>query len=173
MCKALGRLLGLLVLSLGFHPSAIAGESGFLTLGAGAFEVAQGNNRAAEAYAAYRFSPRLLADKFGPVFRGIGPMIGLNANTDGGVFGYGDLFIDIRPTENIVIWPSAGIGGYREGNSRPLGGIVQFHAELFVGYSISEKQMLGISYQHVSNAGIHDINPTADSIYATYTLTTW
>lgn len=173
MRKTTAQLLAILILNLCFLAPAVAEERGHLTLGVGAFEVAHSDARAAEAFVNYRFSPRLFADKFGPVFRGIGPMLGLNANTDGGVFGYGDLFLDIRPTENIVIWPSAGIGGYRQGNSRSLGGIFQFHAELFAGYRISERQMIGISYQHISNAGTHDSNPTADSIYATYTLTTW
>lgn len=177
MNKAAPHLLLALILAPGLllPPAGAAetGQTGHLTLGAGVFEAFQGNNRAAEGYLAYRFAPRLFGDRFGPAFRGIGPMVGLNANSDGGVFGYGDLFLDIRPTENTVIWPSAGIGGYRRGNSVPLGGVFQFHAELFLGYRVTDNQMLGLSYQHISNAGIHASNPTADSFYLTYTLALW
>lgn len=174
MNKAPAHLLLALFLAPGLLlPPAKAEETGHLTLGAGVFEAFQGHNRAAEGYMAYRFSPRLLGDLFGPAFHGIGPMVGLNANSDGGIFGYGDLFLDIRPTENTVIWPSAGIGGYRRGNSVPLGGVFQFHAELFLGYRVTDNQMLGLSYQHISNAGIHASNPTADSLYLNYTLALW
>lgn len=159
------------VMSLCFFGSAKADDRGFLTLGGGAYEVAKSSNRVPGFYAAYRFAPRLFEDRFGSVFHGIGPMLGVLGNTDGSVYGYGDLFIDIRPTENLVIWPSAGIGGYRQGSGQDLGGIFQFHAELFVGYSISKRQMLGISLQHISNADTHDINPTSNSLFATYTIT--
>lgn len=170
MNKLAGRILLALLLYFTLITNSFAEDKDFLTLGAGAFEFIHPDDAEPAGFVSYRFAPRLFADTFGPIFRGIGPMVGVMANTDGGVFGYGDVFLDIRPTDNLVIWPSAGIGGYRLGDSKPLGGTFQFHLEVFVGYSFAERHMLGISYQHVSNAGIQDINPTADSLYLSYSI---
>jgi len=155
----------LLCLSTGIH----AEEKDYFTLGGGAFEVLDSGKAEPAAFGNYRFAPRAFADYLGDKFRGIGPMVGLMANTDGGLFGHGAIFADIRPTENLVIWPTAGLGGYRRGNSIDLGGTFQFYLEIFMGYRMAKKHMLGISYQHISNAGVQDRNPAADSIFITYT----
>lgn len=164
-------LVAALVCGLFSGQIARAAESDFLSIGAGAFDVINQDREAPAGFMAYRFSPRVLHDYLGPYFHGIGPMIGILANTDGGLYGHGDLLLDIRPTDNLVIWPSAGFGGYHQGDSRDLGGVFEFHLELFMGYRLQEQHMLGISWQHISNAGSHDINPSADSVFLTYTIT--
>jgi len=159
-----------ILLTFAVATGAVADNNDVLTVGAGAFEFIDGEEVEPAGFASYRFSPRIFDDYFGTMFQGIGPMAGLMANTDGGLFGHGDLFLDIRPTENLVIWPSVGIGGYRRGNSMDLGGVFQFHVEFFFGYRLRRDQMLGFSYQHISNAGIQDRNPAADLIFLTYSV---
>lgn len=162
-------LLALALSSL--STAAMAGDRhDQLTLGMGAFDVPGIDYLSAEGSLTYRFAPRLFADEFGSMFHGVGPQIGLKANTDGGVYGYGGMFLDIRPTDNIVIWPSAGAGGYRQGNSIDLGGTFQFHLEVFGGYRVAPGHMLGVSFQHVSNANIHRHNPGVNSYFLTYTV---
>lgn len=159
----------LLLLTLVATSATAEHQKDSLTLGLGAFDVPGLDYLAAEGFMTYRFAPRLFADQLGPMFHGIGPQVGLKANTDGGVYGHGGVFIDIRPTEKVVIWPSAGAGGYRQGNSIDLGGVFQFHLEVFGGYRVASGHMLGISFQHVSNANIHKHNPGVNSYFLTYT----
>jgi hypothetical protein len=151
-----------------------ADEPDYLQLGVGAFDVTDGDRLSAEGYAEYRFGRRLGAeiagDPGGDWWHGAGPLVGLRANGDGGIFGFGGVFLDIRPHERLVLWPSAGIGGWREGGSRDLGGTFQFHLETFIGYRIAERHMLGVSFQHISNAGLHSKNPGADSVFMTYSI---
>lgn len=160
----------LLCLCLWPHQPAHADGRDVLTVGLGAVDVLDTDALAGEGYMAYRFAPRLFADRLGDVFHGIGPMVGWRGNTDGGLFGYGDAFLDLRPSERLVLWPSVGIGGYRAGDSRDLGGVFQFHLEVFAGYRVAERHMLGVSFQHVSNAGLHEKNPGTNSIFVTYSI---
>jgi lipid A 3-O-deacylase len=164
------HLLLTLVLSSAAASTAAADRRDALTLGLGAHDVPGLEYLSAEASLTYRFAPRLFADHFGPMFHGIGPQVGLKANTDGGVYGHGGVFLDIRPTDNIVIWPAAGAGGYSQGNSIDLGGVFQFYLEIFGGYRFAPGHMLGISFQHVSNASIHKHNPGVNSYFLTYTV---
>jgi lipid A 3-O-deacylase len=163
-------LLLLLLLGTTTIPAMAGERRDNLTLGLGAFDVPGTEYLSAVGSLTYRFAPRLFADEFGPMFHGLGPQIGLKANTDGGIYGYGGVFLDIRPTDNIVIWPSAGAGAYGQGSSIDLGGTFQFHLEVFGGYRMAPGQMLGLSFQHVSNAGIHRRNPGVNSYFLTYSI---
>lgn len=170
------RVLFLFILSIFISHPAHGQDStifadGVLTVGAGAFDVTDGNSLTGEGFVSYHFGHRGLRNRFGEFFRGVGPMIGLKANTDGGIMGHGSLFLDLRPSRKWVLWPSAGLGGYRKGDSRHLGGVFQFHLGGQIGYRWTERSMLGVSLQHVSNAGLHDANPGADSVFLTYSIT--
>jgi hypothetical protein len=90
------------------------------------------------------------------------------ANTDGGIFGYGGAYVEFRPVDRIVLLPSAGVGGYRQGGSKPLGGVFQFHLGFTAVYQFDNDSRLGITFAHISNAGIHDRNPGANSLLLTY-----
>ena len=159
------------VASLALVPATgAADQPGQLTLGLGAFDAFDHDELSAEGLAEYRFGARMFEDNFGPRFQGLGPMVGIRVNTDRGVTGYGSLFTDICPFERWYLWPSAGIAGYSEGDSRDLGGVFQFHLGLAAGYRVTERTRIGIAYQHVSNADIHDRNPGADSLFLTVTF---
>lgn len=167
LCRAI-IVLGSFATLIG--PVQAGGIASYATVGVGAFDILDGDALAADAFVSYRFADRLFDESSGPFFRGIGPMVGIKANTDGGLAGYGSLFLDLRPSERWVLWPSAGLAGYRQGDSRDLGGTFVFHLEATIGYRIAERHMLGISYQHLSNAGIQPINPGTDSLFLSYTF---
>lgn len=99
----------------------------------------------------------------------LGPAIGLMANTDGGVFGYGGLYADIA-YGNFIVTPLAGFGGYREGDSTDLGGVFQFRLSIGVSYQFENRHRLGLNLAHVSNATIHEINPGEEELYLTYAI---
>ena len=91
-------------------------------------------------------------------------------NTDRGVFGYGGIYADIRLGDRMVVYPSAGLGGYSEGDSRNLGGVFQFHLGVTAAYRFEDDSSLGITVTHISNASIHDETPGVESILLTYTV---
>ena len=91
------------------------------------------------------------------------------ANTDGGVFGYGGVYIDLT-WGDIVITPLVGLGGYAEGDSKDLGGVFQFLASGTVAYVFPNGSRLGVRLGHLSNAGIHDDNPGEEDLMLTYSL---
>lgn len=98
----------------------------------------------------------------------IGPAIRLLGNTDGGVFGYAGIDADVA-YGNVVITPLLGAGGYAEGGSKHLGGVFQFRVGLGIAYEFANRTRLGLRLSHLSNAGIHDKNPSEEELYITYT----
>lgn len=149
---------------------ALAEERSYLTVGAGAFGFLDQGHLSGAFTIEYRFGSEGLSEWGPPWFHGLGPEIGLQANTEGGLFGFADLFLDLQPTERLVIWPGAGLGGYRQGNSRDLGGIQQFHLGLFGGYRLAKRHLLGFSLQHISNAGTQETDPGTNALFLTYSL---
>lgn len=99
----------------------------------------------------------------------LGPAVGLVANTDGGVFGYGGVYADIA-YGNFVVTPLAALGGYRQGDSSDLGGVFQFRLSLGLSYQFENRHRLGLNVAHISNKNIHDTNPGEEEIYLTYAI---
>jgi hypothetical protein len=98
----------------------------------------------------------------------LGPAIGVMANTDGGVFGYGGVYIDVA-WGDVLITPLVGLGGYAEGGSKDLGGVFQFLASGTVAYAFPNGSRLGIRLSHLSNASIHH-NPGVEDLMLIYSL---
>jgi hypothetical protein len=165
------------VLAAGPAPSAVAQEAkapeplrDHLQLGVGYFDVFDGDRESVDVGAVYRPSVRYFEAAFGNRWRGVGPQVGLRGNTDGGILGHAGFYLDIRPAARIVVWPGINVGGWRKGDSRDLGGTFQFMSELYVGYRLGWGDLVGVSLQHVSNAGLHERNPGGDTVMLTYTV---
>lgn len=107
--------------------------------------------------------------RMGEKLYGFGPLIGLMGNTDGGVNGYGGLYVDLAICEDIVT-PIAALSGYAQGDSSDLGGVFQFRIGLGAAYEFANKLRLGVRLSHLSNASIHDDNPGEEEIYLTVAL---
>jgi hypothetical protein len=98
-----------------------------------------------------------------------GPVVGLLANTHGGVFGYGGIYSDLT-YGRLIVTPLAGLGGYSRGKSIDLGGTFQFRLSLNIAYRIDNASRLGLQFAHISNAGIHDRNPGENEWLLTYSI---
>ena len=167
--RRLAPLIGAaLVFSPGTVAAAAAPEPDHLSLSLGAFDALKQDFPAGELRIEYRSGWRLF--DHGGWFRGIGPMLGLMANTDGAVFGYGALYAEFRPTERLSVRPSSGIGGYHRGDGVELGGVFEFHLGATVDYRLDHGHRLGVTYAHISNSNIHDENPGVDSLLVTYSI---
>jgi hypothetical protein len=144
-------------------PAQLAGdEASYLDLGVGSFGSGPGHPApdSAEGRVELRYGKKLFY---------LGPALGLLANTNGGIFGYGGLYADVR-LGDLVITPFGGIGGYDRGSGERLGGTFEFRLSLAVAYELANRSRLGVQYAHISNAGIHDINPGDNELLVTYSL---
>ena len=64
--------------------------------------------------------------------------------------------------------PSFGFGYYEDGNGKKLGNKVQFRTTLEFSYQLANKDRIGISFGHISNANIGNKNPGAEIISISY-----
>ncbi len=134
------------------------GEPAFLTLGVGLFDVAD-----EDTAPWFRLEYR-------PDFRvwKIFPMLGVSANTDFGLYGYFGLGVDIYFGRRLVVTPSAAVGAYEEGDSKDLGGILEFRTGVEVAWRLDDWSRVGLAYHHISNAGIYERNPGTEIATVTF-----
>ena len=64
--------------------------------------------------------------------------------------------------------PSFGVGYYDDGNGKKLGNKVEFRTTLEFSYQLVNKDRIGISFGHISNANIGNKNPGAEIISISY-----
>ena len=64
--------------------------------------------------------------------------------------------------------PSFGVGYYDDGNGKKLGNKVEFRTTLEFSYQLVNKDRIGISFGHISNANIGDKNLGAEIISISY-----
>jgi hypothetical protein len=98
------------------------------------------------------------------------PMLGGFVTTDGSVYGYGGVFIDIYLTDQFVARPSAAVGAYSKGSGKDLGGTLEFRTAIELAWQFANSSRLGVELAHVSNAGIYDVNPGAETLTVNYSL---
>jgi len=64
--------------------------------------------------------------------------------------------------------PSFGVGYYDDGNGKKLGNKIEFRSTLEISYQLVNKDRIGISFGHISNANIGNKNPGAEIISLSY-----
>ena len=158
--RQIASLIAAVALLWAAAATARADEPAFFAASVGGFDV-NDDETSAEFRLEYRSDYRLWH---------FGPMIGLMANSDGGVYGYGGLFIDVFFGDNWVVMPNAALGGYRQGSSKDLGQVLEFRTGLEIAYRFADESRLGLAFQHISNAGLDDKNPGTESLVLTYAI---
>ena len=96
------------------------------------------------------------------------PFVGLMVNAESGKYFYTGLRKDFNLSSNWNITPSFAIGYYDRGSSKDLGHNVEFRSQIEVSYRTSNKNRMGISINHISNASIADQNPGTESIVLSF-----
>lgn len=109
----------------------------------------------------------------------IEPALGLTANGDGGTYAYLSFRLDAAETLAALTGgdppPAAerrwrligytGVGHYRAGDEgRDLGGPIQFRSGLELSRRTGPRSRLGLSFDHLSNAGLYDSNRGSESL---------
>ena len=154
----LGSLLGALLLIGALAGPARAQDPDFLTFGAGAFDY-NDDSTAGVVSLAYLSAKRLLF---------LQPLGGLMVTFDGGVYGYAGLGLDVFFGRRIVATPSLSVGLYGQGDGKDLGHVVEFRSAIQIAYRFDDRSRLGVMLHHLSNAGIDDTNPGANTVMLTY-----
>lgn len=111
------------------------------------------------------------------------PALGLTANGDGGTYGYLSFRVDALaglaglgggaapapPAERPwLLTFYTGLGHYRRGDDgRELGGPLEFRSGLELSRRLGARTRLGLSFDHLSNAGVYDDNPGTESLVLT------
>ena len=64
--------------------------------------------------------------------------------------------------------PSFGTGIYNDGSGKKLGNDLQFRTSFEVSYELQNKNRIGISFSHISNANLGDKNPGVEILSFSY-----
>ena len=66
--------------------------------------------------------------------------------------------------------PSFGAGIYNDGSGKKLGNDIQFRTSFEISYELKNKNRIGISFSHISNANLGDKNPGVEILSFSYQL---
>ena len=142
------------------HEPAGGGNDAYLSFGIGQWDVADDDD-AADFRMEYRSG-----NKF---FWEIKPWVGLEATSDGSVWGGGGLLADLYVSPQIYLTPSFGVGLYGQGSSdKDLGSVIEFRSQLEAGYRFTNGHRVGLAFGHISNASIGDKNPGTNILNVYY-----
>ena len=64
--------------------------------------------------------------------------------------------------------PSFGAGIYDDGSGKKLGNDLQFRTSLEISYELQNKNRIGVSFSHISNANLGDKNPGVEILSFSY-----
>ncbi len=98
------------------------------------------------------------------------PFSGLLVTTDSALYGYGGILLDVFWGRSIVTTPSFAVGYFSDGNGKDLGASIEFQSRFEIAYRFANRARFGLAISHISNAGINDRNPGANSISAYYSV---
>jgi len=73
-------------------------------------------------------------------------------------------------TSNFIFTPSFGVGYYDDGDGKELGNNIEFRTTFELSYQLKNENRIGISFGHISNANIADINPGAEVLSLSYQI---
>jgi len=139
--------------------SAEEGEPALLALGLGYYDIRAKDDTAADFRLEYRSDLALW------IFR---PWIGLEATSDGAIYGLGGFLADIPLGSRFRLTPSLGAGAYHNGDGKDLGHAVQFRSQIELAYRFEDGQRLAVAFSHISNASLSNQNPGTEILTLYY-----
>ena len=136
-------------------------DPAFLSLGLGYYDVNERDEDAADFRVEYRHGEKLWIFK---------PWAGIEATTDGALYGVGGILVDIFFGRRVVVTPSFGAGAYYDGDGKDLGSTIEFRSQIELAYRFNDRSRLGVALSHISNAGIGDDNPGTEILTLYYSI---
>jgi hypothetical protein len=141
--------------------NSFAQDKNYIALSSAVFDIAQQEDPSYETRLEFRIGKIKL---FG------NPFMGVMMNTDGAMHIYLGLYYDIPVINRIYITPSFAPGLYSSRNSKDLKFALVFQSQLEVSYRFDEGGRIGISFNHISNAGLGVENPGVESLAITFII---
>lgn len=135
-------------------------DPNFLTLAAGYYDI-NDDMGAAEFRAEFRGRDKLWIFK---------PFGGVMGTSDAAIYGYAGLLVDIYFGRRIVLTPSLAAGLYDDGDGKDLGHVVEFRSSIELSWRFDDRSRLGLSFYHLSNAGLDDNNPGTEVLSLSYSI---
>ncbi len=160
------RLILTAIVAAGLTAGALASTASaeddphFLTLAAGYYDI-NDDMGAAEFRAEFRARDKLWIFK---------PFGGVMGTSDAAIYGYAGLLVDIYFGRRIVLTPSLAAGLYEDGDGKDLGHVVEFRSSIELAYRFDDRSRLGVSFYHLSNAGLSDNNPGTEVLSLSYSI---
>ena len=103
------------------------------------------------------------------------PFYGIEVTGDSAVYLLSGVYLEDNLGELVIgaennwnFTPSFGVGYYDDGNGKKLGNKIEFRTTLEFSYQLINKDRIGISLGHISNANIGNKNPGAEVISFSY-----
>ena len=103
------------------------------------------------------------------------PFVGIELTSDSAFYLISGIYLEDNigdlvtgEDNNWNFTPSFGVGYYDDGNGKKLGNKVEFRTTLEFSYELVNKDRIGISFGHISNANIGKKNPGAEIISISY-----
>jgi lipid A 3-O-deacylase len=152
-------LIALALLTCAGISQAKAEES--LAFGAGFYNVFDNTENSTWLTAEYR-------GKY--LWNNLQPIFGTAGNFDGALYFFGGLAYDWKVGNNLYVVPSLAAGLYGQGDSKDLGGAIEFRSSIELAYRFDNDMRLGVQLQHLSNASIYDKNPGTEMLMVNYTI---
>lgn len=154
---AIGLIGGLLM-----QPGrAAADDPAFVTLGLGGYDVFQKDEQAVDFRVEYRHNEKLWIFK---------PWAGIEATSDGAVYGAAGVLVDLFFGRRVVLTPSFGAGAYHDGGGKELGFPLEFRSQVELAYRFNDRSRLGVAIGHISNASLGSDNPGTEIVTLYYSI---
>lgn len=129
--------------------------------GVGWFDVVQQDDEAVDFRLEYRH---------GEDFLWLKPWGGIEATSDGSVWGGIGVLMDITFFDTVVLTGSLAPGLYEDGGGKDLGSVFEIRSQVELGYQFGNQSRLAVSFSHTSNASVADDNPGVEVVNLYYHL---
>ena len=130
-----------------------------IALGLGYYDINQQDDAAADFRLEYRAAPALWK---------IRPWAGLEATSDGAVYGLGGILLDFELGPRIAVTPGFGVGAYHDGGGKDLGSVLEFRSQIELAYRFHDRSRLALAFSHISNASVASRNPGTEILTLYY-----
>ncbi|MFP5284829.1 MAG: acyloxyacyl hydrolase [Thermoanaerobaculia bacterium] len=96
------------------------------------------------------------------------PVAGAMATSRGALLAYGGFRFDYPLGRRWVLSPGWAATLYYRGESKDLGGALEFRSHVELAYRLPGDARVGLCLYHLSNAGLSGFNPGSESLVFTY-----
>jgi hypothetical protein len=134
-----------------------------LTLSTGWFNFSEPRERSAtDLRVEYRFGRRVWLGR---------PWTAAGTTSAGALYGGAGVLLEIPLGRRLLFVPALGVNAYDAGGEgKDLGHAIEFRETAELGYRLADGSLLSVSFEHMSNAGIGERNPGANTLAVKYSI---